>query len=339
VRVLFLDHPEADFLAAILFLGLYDELGPENVVCYPHKPSYCGQRHAYPSCYEQPPGTVPWHGWSGGVHPMGYTDPFAWMPALYNREHSRDEVVAALDAGQFDLVVVASPRDRAVGAFRDLAGAVGRSRLPDVVLCDGEDYWELRTDIAEEIDPRVYFKRELMPQMRRSGLRIHPLPFASPIPPQESVPKDIDILMLGGSTWPDRDRATAALRARFGERLVGGAGIVLEYPDYLAHLARARVAVSVRGHGYDTLRFWEIPSFEGTMLACDVLPIVRPRPFKDGVHAGYFRTPEELVAVVERALSDEPWRAKIASAGNAHLRDHHTARARAAQMLEASFAS
>ena len=128
-----------------------------------------------------------------------------------------------------------------------------------------------------------------------------------------------------------------ALRAEFGPRFVGGIGMEVwrHWPDYLDALARARIAISVRGYGYDCLRFWEIPSFD-TMLVSDKLPIVKPYPFEDQVHAAYFDIIEELIAIVRRALSDPVWSTRIAKAGNEHLRTHHTARARAKQLLQAS---
>ena len=344
MSVLFLDHPEADFLAGALYLGLCEELGPEHVVDYPYKRSYHGEHHTYPSPYERDPGSTPWQSWSGGGS-TGHTSPFAWMRAQSGREWSRDEVVSRIE--EFGLAILASPRSWGLAALEDLRRATGW-RMPPVVMVDGEDYEEIRWDLIERVQPKVYFKRELVPEPRaiwvleerrvrqkQKELKILPLPFASPIPPRPSVPKDIDVLFLGGGTWPGRTEVCQALQRELGPRFVGGAGVTLSYEDYLDRIARARMAVSVRGHGRDTLRYWEIPSFD-TLLVADRSPLLRPHPFEDGVHAALFDGPEELVRKVRRYLDDEDERQRVTNRGFLHLREHHTACARARQLLAES---
>ena len=338
VKVLFLDHPEADFLSAIMYLGLTQELGAENVIEYPNKPSFHGIVHRYPACY--PVG-------SQGVQQEGaegVTGPFAWMPAVPAQNWSRDRVVDGLLGNEFGLCIVASPRRFAVEAFHELSGLVGRNRMPTTVLIDGEDYADIRWDIADPIRPHIYFKRELITRAHgRTDMRIEPCPFASPIGPVHAmaleerpagvpVVKDIDVMFLGGATWPGRAQVNDALRASFGDRVLLGGG--RSYPEYLDAIARSKIAISVRGHGYDTLRFWEISSFS-TLLVCDETPLIMPEPFIDGKHCRRFNSPQRLIEVVKEAL-DADWRQTAAFNGNAHLRAHHTARARARYVLRES---
>jgi hypothetical protein len=320
-KVLYLEHPEADFLAAIVYMGLCQELGPENVVDYPYKRSYHGEVHRYRTPYEfEPPDK------------MGETGPFDWMEAQPAREWTREEVVSRM--AEFSLIILASPRRYNTAALEDLIGAVGRDRMPPIVLVDGEDYTDIRTDLVDRFRPNVYFKRELLPNSY-SGCRLEPFALASPLlNPVKEVEKDIDVLFLGGNTWAARGEACAALANAFGKRFVGGVSGHIPHSEYMTMLARAKIAVSVRGFGYDTLRVWEIPSCPGTLLVADRLPILRPAPLIDRKHALYFTSPEELVEVVRSALEDEPWRARIARAGNDHWREHHTARARARLLLD-----
>jgi hypothetical protein len=333
MKVLFLDHPEADFLAAALFMGLCEELGAENVVDFPFKLSYHGQVHRYMSPYRAadrgydtniPEGCPP--------QDVGTTGPFDWMPAQGGREWSRDEVIAALQRREFDLVILASPRKYNVTALADFIATLGRDKLPPIAMVDGEDYTHIRYDLTDQFRPAVYLKRELLATEPRTALRIEPFPLASPIPPREPVPKDIDILFLGGASWPGRQAVYDVLQKEFGNRFVGGGG--RGYMDYLHAIARAKVAISVRGHGYDTLRYWEIPSMPGTLLLSDKLPIVRCYPFEHGVTALFFDGTHALLEAVRCALEDESWRQQMAQAGNAWLREHHTGRARARQLLQ-----
>lgn len=336
MKILYLDHPEADFLSTLLFMGLCDELGAENVVDYPRKKSFHGEVHRYPSPYTSDPGSMPWQNWDGGD---GVTAPFPWMRAQESKPWSRQEVIDRI--GEFSLVILASPRKYNGQALADLIQAVGRDRLPRLVMVDGEDYLDILPGALEDFRPHVVFKRELLPQVKsdveaRFHVRVEPFPFATPLEPKDPVDKDIDVLFVGGGTWPGRVEACEALRRAFGERFVGGIGMYLKYPDYLSALARARVAVSVRGHGFDTLRFWEIPSMPGTLLVADRQPILRRFPFEHETTALFFDNSNQLVEQVKRALGDEPWRARIAAAGNAWLTAHHTPRARARQLLQAS---
>jgi hypothetical protein len=320
VKVLYLDHPEGDFLSAIVYTGLCQELGPENVVDHPYKLSYHGEIHRYPTPYEfEPPDKI------------GVTAPFSWMVAQPGREWTRDEILSRL--AEFSLVLLASPRRYNVAALHEIIAAVGRDRLPPIAIMDGEDYTHIRTDLVEQFHPRVYFKRELLPNSY-AGCRLEPFSFASPVMAVEPVEKDIDVLFIGGNTWAARGEACAALESAFGDRFVGGIQAHVPHDQYLRTLARARVAVSVRGFGYDTLRVWEIPICPGTLLVADRLPILRPFPLVDREHALYFTSPQELVEAVQRALEDEPWRARIAKAGNEHVQKFHTAQARARLLLD-----
>ncbi len=321
MKTLYLEHPEADFMGAIVYMGLCEELGAENVVDYPYKKSYHGETDVYPSFYEK--------------GQMGCTGPFGWFHGQQGREWARQEVLDRFS--EFDLVVLGSPRTFGIAALDDLVQAVGREKLPPLALVDGEDYRDIRVDLIDRFKPTVYFKRELVAPVLGYGVLILPFQFASPLPPIEPKPKDIDVLFVGGATWPGRAETCAALRNAFGDRFVGGESVRFSYDDYIDAIARAKVAVSVRGHGYDTLRYWEIPSCPGTLLLADRLPLIRHKPFEEGTHALYFSSSDELVASAQRALNEDFWRQQIAEAGNDRLRTHHTARSRAQQLIEESF--
>lgn len=322
MTILYLEHPEADFLSAMVYLGLCEILGADEVVVYPFKRSYHGETHYYPDQYSDVP------------RPGGVTAPFDWFTAPPGgREWSRDEVIANIS--NFHLIVLASPRKVNVAALTDLIQAVGRDKLPHLVILDGEDYSRIRTDLIARFRPRTYFKRELLPGAG-GDCRILPCPFASQLAERSAVDKTIDVFFIGGNTWPARVQACDALQRAFGDRFVGGMQRHVPYAEYIDTIASAKVAISVRGWGNDTTRFWEIPSTPETLLVADKLPMIKPHPFEHGVHALYFDNNDHLVELVRQALADEPWRRRIAAAGNAHLRAYHTVRARAQYVLDES---
>lgn len=342
MKVLFLDHPEADFLSGQVYLGLCQALGPENVVDYPYKKSYHGVLHEYPSVYDRNPGGTLWQSWQATDQGnVGKTGPFSWMIPQPGREWTEDEIVTRI--ADFDVVVLASPRPYNSAALSSLIRRIGRDKIRRLVMMDGEDYTTIRWDFVETYLPSVYFKREMVPDpveiypmQKRSvagRVRVVPFPFASPLPAFQPVKKDIDVLFLGGGTWGGRNDACDALRREFGDRFVGGVGVHYAYPEYLDAINRAKIAICVRGFGYDTLRFWEIPSFQ-TMMVADKLPLIKPFPFQDGVHIAYFNDTQHLVETVRHYLSNDEGRERIAKAGHQWLREHHTAAARARQLLE-----
>ena len=332
MNVLFVDHPEADFLATIAYMGLHALLGPDHLVDYPYKRSFHGETHTYPSIYNRDP-NIGWQTWKVGTDgvPMGCTSPFEWMPNLPAREWSETEVVEGLIAKRFDLVVLASPRTYNTFELRRLRA---KAPLPPIVLLDGEDHKDLSWNLVDEFRPCVYLKRELLNRPNDRRCRVEPFPFGSPLgpPPALSPEKDIDVFFPCGNTDSSRLRACDALRAAFGGKFVGGPTVRFGHAAYLDAIARAKVAVSVRGYGYDTLRRWEIPSFPTLMLS-DRLPLVTPHPFEEDRHCVYFNNPDDLIAKVRRALADNAWRQTVAEAGYAHLRTYHTPRARAQQLL------
>ena len=78
--------------------------------------------------------------------------------------------------------------------------------------------------------------------------------------------RDIDVAFLG-PTSPERAGVAAGLREleRDGAVVQSAMAASLPWEDYMQVLARSRIAVSVRGLGYDTYRYWEIP-YAGALL-------------------------------------------------------------------------
>lgn len=338
-RVLLVNHPEGDFLETLVFTGLVQLLGEDNVVDYPPKLSYRGKMHEYPSPYSSvvgpSGGIMPWERRAlVGTDVVGTTGPFSWMHlAVTSREWSKDEVISGMRG--FDFILF-PPRTYAEAALSDLVSAVGLEKLPPRVLLDGEDYSPLRSDLVERFRVSLYLKRELLPG-QGCGCRLEPFSLASPVSELVAAPasgKDVDVLFQGGGTWAGRQDACDALRQEFGERFVGGVSAHVGHQQYMETFARARVAISVRGFGFDSLKVWEIPSCEGTMLVADKLPILRSFPLVDQEHCCYFNDTGHLLDVVRHALADEERRARIARQGNAWVMAHHTPRARAVQLLE-----
>lgn len=329
MKVLYLNHPEADFGGYGLYDGLCRVLGPDNVVDYPYKRSYHGEVHRYqneyPSAY--PPGAAT--GADGEY--SGRTGPFEWAENWPGPEHSEAEIRALLSAGAFHLVVGEGPRRGTLAALRQL-----RAQLPPrVVLYDGEDHDQVLAPLIRELGIGLYLKRELFPGTARTvgSCAVKPFTFSTVLaerPPERA--RDIDVLCVLGDTNPKRQRIRALVEqlGREGHQVDTARS---SWPGYMDRLARSKIVVAPRGFGQDTLRRWDVPA-AGALLVQERLDILDPHPLQDGVHkVDYAPDGSDLEGKIRHWLALDEARRQVARAGQDFVFQHHTARARAELLL------
>jgi Glycosyl transferases group 1 len=340
MKVLFIDHVEADCLAALVYLGLCQELGAENVVDWPWKDSYHGYTYEGPVPYDEP------NNW-------GPVAPFTWFPAQDPSYRTNVAKVSTI-IGSFDVVVLASPRRYSMKALDYLLICVkGRQSIPRLVVMDGEDYSAIRWDVIERYKPSVYFKLTMtepvdVARAASNKVRLVPLQLATPIVDLAPVVKDIDVAFFGGNNWRPRrsdpvygtGHYKKELERRLAKEFPNFIGGYMHWPQYVATLNRAKIAVSVGGSGLEPLRTFEILGCQGTMLARERIQIVGPHPLVDGVHQAAFdgTNHDDIVRVIRHYLDHEEERQRIAAAGYALVQEHYTPRARARQLLAEALA-
>jgi hypothetical protein len=336
MRVLFVSNAaRPDFLQDIVFDGLVQLLGAGNVIDWPENARYHGV------------GLDP-------TIPMLYAD----LPRRPQRE--LDELLASVDA-----VVIASLRPDVHGAVRRVLRA--RAGLP-VAFVDGEDDPYVR-GIVREVDVyfkretllsrpaalslarpirnlRYALRRDAElwsePLSRRVGVatvgdsRLAPLPFAavvrSPPPPRSDR---YDIAFLAMASNPMRERVVRELRAleREGYRVAlraTGYHDHVPWGEYIQLLASSRIGISVRGAGFDTYRYWEVP-YSGALLLAEPPQIQIPANFEDGVEA-VFAPLEQLAERARELLRGET--EEIARAGQRALLARHSSVERARRVIE-----
>jgi hypothetical protein len=329
VRLLFLAGRDPDYLQDALFHGLVTLLGADNVVEYPENARYHGGMPADPRL------------------PMLSFD----FPRVARAE--LPELVASAGA-----IVIASLRDSVVAEVRQVLELRGST---PAVFVDGEDDPYVR-GIASRVD--LYFKRETLrrsfrlrarmparriyhrrryPELWRDPLSreiavarpgaVVPLPFG--IVDVGFVPradKDVDVAFLASPTSPERAHVAEALRdlERDGAVVQSATAANLPWTDYIELLSRSRIGVSVRGLGYDTYRYWEIP-YAGALLLSETPRTVIPDNFVDGREA-VFAPVEKLADRARELLSLDT--GAIAEAGRQKLLARHTSVQRAETVLE-----
>lgn len=347
MKILFVTHQESDFGGAYLYNGLCQELGPENVWDYPPKLSYHGQEHRY---------TLP----DGSP---GLTGPLPWMPGYafpYPDELRNDpaalvaEVHRMLREGKFGLVFLESFRVNALETFYNLQQSVLAANVP-VVAHDGEDYDTFHPETVR-VRPAVVFKREMRKEeysiwpttIRPYGheFTVFPFPFSFPglvYGPLAPHPAPDGLVFMMGYTHKRREEVARALRADPAVCCQSYIALAPDYEQslqqtllpwgpYLERMYRAAIGVSVRGFGWDTCRYWEVPS--QTVMLCDQTALHHPAPFAHDTTCLVYSNPEHCAALAKEYLKRPVDLARIRTAGMEHTRTHHTNQARARWALD-----
>jgi hypothetical protein len=292
------------------------------------------------------------------------TVPYAWMVPDRQAPIDEEEVIAQIEAGRFDLVILGNSNrvpTIALARLRDRCRA-----LPPIVYLDGGERDQHNAHWTHLFRPAVVFKQILTPEVegRYRGdfqdlqvpLRLWPLPLSNPF-----------VNLAGGHAEGDGPGLRALLTAPLGNRpidVVSSFGPTLEARHelqrriadtvraagfcgvlrpalcdpatgltYFALLASARVALSMRGSGRDTDRYWQAPAL-GAVLLCDgTMGCIHPHPFQDGETAVFYRTYDEAVQKLGWLLSNEEACHQIAAAGQKHVARFHSVEARALYFL------
>jgi len=162
------------------------------------------------------------------------------------------------------------------------------------------------------------------------------LPISSGVPDEflDTLPpifpeKEIDLFYSGASSHSAvRERGRRLLESLKGEGLridcVDGG---LPRGEYFRRAARAWLAWSPEGYGWETFRHYEM-LFAGTVPVINRPTIQRYAPLVDGIHCRFYDADgDDLLRVVRDALQDRGQLARIATQGRAHVMRHFTHRA------------
>lgn len=352
MRVLLITHPEADYGATMFYEGLCELIGPENIFDYPLKDSLHGITHRY---------TQP-NGHPGATSPVPWCGPWPWaydegiFTGDRNEEWAASEshVRSMLQRNEFDLVVIESPRQWAREAYDQLRGDIDASGAT-VIFHDGEDYPHLdvhmpkRIHANDEIRVDLILKRECHREHHRSGdymrgqVRVLSCPFSAPIRNitniqnglgVDLIERDLDVVFMCGRTRDIRQEVADELRA--SADLVTAVGIqaddantsppLMRWEDYIATHFRAQIGVSARGHGMDTVRFWEVAAT--TALFTDDRRLHDPFPYEDGNNCVIWGDRKHLVERIRDWKSKPDDLATLRQNGINHTLEHHTCEAR-----------
>jgi hypothetical protein len=102
---------------------------------------------------------------------------------------------------------------------------------------------------------------------------------------------------------------------------------------YVRNLVNSKAAISLRGMGFDTDRYWEIPAL-GAVLFSQRLPLVIDHDFIDGESAIYFHDfPDFSNQFVKYVVKSDEWK-EIARRGRENFLRFHTPKSRARYIMD-----
>lgn len=355
MRVLYLADSAPDYLADQLYVGLCRVLGEEQVIDYPWKAVYHDPRKRL-SYLPQVKGAP--HGddavlsllRDGHVDVLMVSSPRAANgPAAERLRQAVRLPPSILFDGEDDAEV-----------RHDLV-----ERFGCVLYFKREYTWHPEVGMKGRMARWRAFRRN--PDLLN---RTHPLPF-SVIPGAVTLaddgPRSVDVSYVARASHPKRLlawrllqsvrdlRCESALYAESTDRqsklktglprlltkLAGDPCVTVEqqghrlsFEEYHRLLRRSKIAVSIRGGGFDTLRYWEIVAAK-TLLISEQPDICIPHNFEHGTHA-LFCKPDlsDLIELIRTYAEDARARETMVAAAFAHLMRYHTCERRAEYVLD-----
>lgn len=319
MKILFINSEKYDYLQDILFSGLRKVLGQRSLVEYPWNQKYHLPIKKYPKN-------------------LGFSST-GLLQSIFRSKSKLDAVI--LGACKPDVFK------------RYVAMAESLSADVPVVLIDGGDRREIGGDLkrlgaadlwhkAMSVRPFDYiFKREYE-KGRDYESHVKPLQFAwNPDRAVRSIgPMRYEFGFWAAESHAIRSSAFALLKGHFDCDLNGTSTGENMYSykrrgkEYLRELGRTKVSLSLRGGGFDTLRYWEIPAMQ-SMLMSEPPDIYIPNDF---VHeeTAVFCQPDlsDLIDLGSYYLKHDDKRQVIAQKGRQHLLQFHTDIERAKAVLK-----
>ncbi len=355
MKILYLCNGAPDYLADQLYVGLCRVLGSERVIDYPWKAVYHDPCHRLEYLPQSP-----------GIE---YTA--AAIESMV-RDGKVDLVVLSTPKAAAGPQAEALRRSVRLPPCVLLDGeddAEIRHELVERFRCrlyfKREYRWHPEAGLKGRLARWRAFRRQ--PDLVH---RTYPLPF-SVIPGSVTTPgngpRSVDLSFVARASHPKRVRAWRLLQAagdlrcetalyahptdrqskmtmglpRLLVKLKGDPRVSMaeqggrmSYTDYHQLLGRSKMALSIRGGGFDTLRYWEIVSAK-TLLVSEQPGIHIPNNFQHGIHA-LFCKPDlsDLLALVRTYAHDETARDTMIEAGYRHLLRFHTCERRAEYLLD-----
>ncbi|HAI76575.1 MAG TPA: glycosyltransferase family 1 protein [Microscillaceae bacterium] len=319
MRVLFINSPKFDYLQDLTYHGLHFLPDRPTVVDYPFHLGFHFEKKRYPCNLGYLPGTLVKSFWQDR--------------RLQNT----------------DLVVVGAAKPDCFRTYLKIL-----PQLPaevKIIFVDGGDFSAVGGDLKrlhayplyeEAIRQRPFdlvFKREYLENTTyESNVVPFPFSFRADYMPSPSAAKQYDVAFWAVESHPIRTKALEILENRFDCTTNGTVKnqVFSKYKrkgkQYLAALQQCKIVLNLRGVGWDTLRYWEVPALGGPLMISQRPQIVIPHNFEHQKHVIFCQDDlADLVDICEYYLHHEAERQAIVEEARVFSQVNHSSIARATQ--------
>jgi hypothetical protein len=272
------------------------------------------------------------------------------------RDYSEDQIIKMIKNNEFCFIILSTSHRVCTIALARLRDAVGGlNKLPPIIYTDNGERDELCEHWAHVFNPAMIFKCCLTEEVKslyknKYNWNILPLQCSNFMIGQDfkqhfkdnfkkfNNEKYFDVHYGFFSSY-NRESIIKIMDNYVKDKNISFANKTDYYPFYLELLSSSKIAITHRGVCRATSRYWDIPMFETLMLCDATMGCVHEYPFEDGKTAVFYSDDkdtqkEEIYDKCDFYLKNDTLRTKIAVAGSEHLRQHHTTRARAEQMIQ-----
>lgn len=356
MKILYLTPRKIDYLPDQLYTGLCKVLGTESMIDFPWKPEYHDPSYRIDYLPQNP----------------GRRYELEELRAMLDRHEIDLMVLTAQRRGTLEAFEALAQHSKLPPlAFVDSSD--DPEMKPDLFRrVGGGVYFKREYSLPGSAGFRaMYVKWRQFRLDRDLSSRTYPLQMSvilETIPPLDGDTEDVDISFNGYVSHRKRIRAVkllenasdirfegglysdattrqsklalgplSVLRAKLqGDPYVGETDCNhrLGYVDHFRLLRRSKIGLSIRGAGFDTVRYWEIVA--SRILLISEKPFIHiPNNFEHGKQAIFCRSDlSDLLDLVRIYLRDNAARKAMAEAGYQHLLKHHTCDQRARQFLD-----
>lgn len=328
--ILYINSSETDYGQDILFAGLVQKLGRGHVLDWPFNINYFISRKPYP-------------------RNMGHSTPTVLQKINYMTTVLPKKI--SIDWTKIKGVIVGSCKAK---AFKNYLQII--SQIPDsvpTVFYDGGDYPEIAEHLFEDINlyheatkirPFDFIlKREKL--IRKDYAKnVHAFPFGANI---KSVPesmlkiteKKYDVSFWAVESHPIRTQALKLIQDRYDCK-ANGTTLNQKFKTYkrkglfyLEELKKCKVVLNFQGAGWDTLRYWEVPTL-GNLLISEKPGIEIPNNFTHGENMLFCKSDlSDLTDLCDWALAHPDQALAIGQRAREHMVKYHSAVVRADEVL------
>jgi hypothetical protein len=311
MKILFINSLSADYVQDLTYSGLVKTFGVDNIIDYRWNKKYHVPYKKYPKN-------------------LGYVKN-SLLQTLFRR----------IDFKTIDYVFIGSCKVDAFQTYVEIAAQIPSST--PVVFIDGGDGSEVGIDLTVYKHPDLYqeavntrpfdvvFKREYLIEKRYES-NVYPLPMSFNLDrlPLMTSGYKYDISFWAVESHPIRIEALNLLQDKF-DCAQNGTVRNQKFSQYkrkgefyLQELAACKIILNLRGGGWDTMRYWEVPAVSGFMMS-QKPGIVIPNNFEHEKEVIFIQDDlSDLIDLADYYLRHDTEREAIAQRGHQKILDYHT---------------